>query len=131
MKKDYVSALVSIIIIGVVLAVVNTLLYISPDMATSLQNFIYPLVVTYVFFLALSLIIVGILIKVNQTNNQQLGFAFLLLTGVKMAISYFMARPILTKTVDDPTEKINFFIIFLMFLAIEAYYTARLLNKKQ
>lgn len=131
MKKDYLSILVSVTVIGVILAIVNSLLYFSPEMASSQENFIYPLPVTYGFFLVLSLIILGILLRVNETNKDQLGFAFLLLTGIKMAISYFMARPILSKATADSTEKINFFVIFLMFLVIEAYYTARLLNKKQ
>lgn len=131
MYKNYISTFVSVIVIGVILAVVNILLYLSPELASSQQNFIYPLPVVYVFFVALSVIILGILIKISEKNEQQIGFAFLLLTGIKMALSYFMARPILSKTDGDTTEKINFFVVFLLFLVIEAYYTARLLNKQQ
>lgn len=131
MIKSYLNIFVPVTVIAVILAVLNILLYFHPGLAASRQTFIYPLPVVYGFFLLLSIIILGILIKVSEKNEQQIGFAFLLLTGVKMALSYFMVSPILGKAEPDATEKINFFVVFLIFLVIEAYYTARLLNKKQ
>ena len=48
-----------------------------------------------------------------------------------MAICYLIARPIISKGEAAATEKVNFFVIFIVYLVIEAYYTARLLNNKQ
>jgi hypothetical protein len=71
------------------------------------------------------------LIRIGKNSKEQIGYAFLLLTAVKMALSYVLVRPILEASKENPTEKVNFFAIFILFLAIEAYYTARLLNNKQ
>jgi hypothetical protein len=81
--------------------------------------------------LVFSIVILGVLIKISIKNKEQLGYAFLFFTSAKMAASYFFARPIIRHSAENPTEKVNFFVIFILFLAIEAYYTARLLNNKQ
>ena len=91
----------------------------------------YSLYFIYGFFTLSSFLILGILVFVNSKNAAQTGYAFLLLTAVKMGASYVLAKPLLTKTIEFPTEKLNFFIVFTLFLAIEAYFTARLLNNKQ
>ncbi|ALM50751.1 hypothetical protein AMR72_09975 [Flavobacterium psychrophilum] len=116
---------------AVVFFIVNFLVYQIPGMEYEIQGFQYPLALVYAFFLIFSLIILGILIKVSTISHTQVGFAFLLLTTIKMAGSYVFIRPILANTGQNPTEKVNFFVIFILFLAIEAYYTARLLNNKQ
>lgn len=131
MDKNYTSVFIRTAGIAVVFFIVNFLVYQIPGMEYAMQDFQYPLALVYVFFLVLSLIILGILIKISAKNKEQLGYAFLLLTSIKMALSYVFARPIITHTGENSTEKVNFFVIFILFLAIEAYYTARLLNNKQ
>ncbi|MDV6167707.1 DUF6168 family protein [Flavobacterium sp. DG1-102-2] len=129
MDKNYLSFFFKTILFTGVLLVINILFFqfiLIPD-----QEFYYPLPVTYIFFCVFSLIIIGILIKISTKNKEQLGYAFLLLTSIKMALSYVFARPIIAQAGGNPTEKVNFFVIFILFLAIEAYYTARLLNNKQ
>lgn len=118
-------------LIGVVCLVVNILIYKIPSLNITNDSFIYPLPVVYLFFLVLSLIILYVLIRIGKKNQEQMGYAFLLLTAGKMALSYVFARPMLTKAVENSSEKVNFFAVFILFLAIEAYYTARLLNNKQ
>lgn len=130
MKKNTSRIFITTVIIAVVLFVVNILLYNIPGIGLSADGFVYPIAVTYLMFLILTLIVLGILVFIAAKNKAQLGYAFLFLTAVKMAICYVLARPILAKTIDNATEKNNFFIIFILFLAIEAYYTARLLNNK-
>ncbi|WP_417352886.1 DUF6168 family protein [Flavobacterium alkalisoli] len=130
MKKKYASALLRLAIIAIVLFGLNTLLYLIPDIGLATDNFIYPISVVYLFFFVFSAVIISVLIFISGKNREQLGYAFLFLTGAKMAISYVLARPVINKLSENPTEKINFFVIFILFLIIEAYYTARLLNNK-
>lgn len=131
MDKKYISIFVKTTVIAVVSLIINFLIYQVPDLKSSMGDFVYPLPVTYLFFLVFSLIILVVLVRISIKNKEQLGYAFLFLTSVKMAASYFFARPILAHSAENPTEKVNFFVIFILFLAIEAYYTARLLNNKQ
>ena len=96
------------------------------------NSFVYSITLLYGLFAMLSLVIVFALIKVKQVALNNVGYAFLAFTTVKMVIAYALLRPIihihLQKT---PAEKINFFIVFIYFLVIETYITIRILNNKQ
>lgn len=96
------------------------------------DKFIYSTPLLYLLFSVLSAIIVSLLMKVKQTAVDSVGYAFLALTTVKMVIAYALLRPIihihLPKT---PAEKMNFFVVFIYFLAIETFLTIRILNNKQ
>jgi hypothetical protein len=96
------------------------------------SDFIYSTPLLYGIFAALSLVIVFLLIKVKKNAPDSVGYAFLALTTVKMVIAYALLRPIirihLPKT---PAEKINLFVVFIYFLAIETILTIRILNNKQ
>ncbi|KAF2518964.1 hypothetical protein E0W68_06820 [Flavobacterium salilacus subsp. salilacus] len=128
--KKHIGIFIVTAIIAVVLLVANLFIYRLPGLEGAAKNFIYTLPVVYLFFFVFTIIILGVLVIIGKKRNEQLGYIFLFLTSAKMGLSYLFARPILAKTIDDPTEKINFFIVFILFLAIEAYYTARLLNNK-
>ena len=129
MKKNL-GIFITTTLIAAVLLVLNILLYQMPDLKGETDSFIYPLPVVYLFFYVFTVVILALLIVISKKKKEQLGYVFLFLTAAKMGFSYLFARPILTKTIEDPTEKINFFIVFILFLVIEAYYTARLLNNK-
>jgi len=131
MDKKYLSVFIKTALVALIALLINYGLYQLPQLKGQDAGFIYPLWGIYIFFFIFSVIILGILIKISGKNLTQVGYAFLLLTGVKMAASYFMAKPIIAKTIEFPTEKANFFAVFVLFLAIEAYFTARLLNNKQ
>lgn len=96
------------------------------------DKFIYSIPLLYLLFAVLSAVIVLLLMKVKQTAVDSVGYAFLALTTVKMVIAYALLRPIihihLPKT---PAEKLNFFVVFIYFLAIETFITIRILNNKQ
>jgi hypothetical protein len=97
-----------------------------------LQNFHFPIEVLYGFFSVCSLLIIFILIKVNQKNIDNVGYTFLLVTCIKMALSYVVLSPILNSGSSNVKfEKLNFFIIFALFLTIETIITVRILNNKQ
>ncbi|WP_264520064.1 hypothetical protein [Flavobacterium sp. N1994] len=96
------------------------------------DQFIYSTPLLYLLFMLFSMVIVFILMKVKEVMMNSVGYAFLAFTTLKMAIAYLLLRPIihihLPKT---PTEKMNFFVVFIYFLAIETILTIRILNNKQ
>jgi len=95
------------------------------------QGFHYPIEVVYGFFFSCSLILMLILVKVKEKNIDNVGYTFLLVTCVKMGLSYLLLSPILnSENVNLRYEKINFFIIFAVFLALETIVTIRMLNTK-
>ena len=96
------------------------------------ETFYYSLERLYAVFSALSFIIIFILLKIKERNFDQLGMSFLLLTSSKMVFYYFLLKPILKiRHYDSPTEKINFFVLFVLFLTIEVVVTIRILSEKQ
>lgn len=94
--------------------------------------FIYSLEMLYAFFGVCSLLIVSALKIIRAKSIHNVGFAYLLLTTVKMGIAYFFLRPILSFDLPKTAvEKMSFLIIFMYFLALETLVTIRILNNKQ
>jgi hypothetical protein len=49
-----------------------------------------------------------------------------------MIFLFLILKPILkSNTAENTLEKMNFFVIFMLFLAIETILTIRILNEKQ
>lgn len=95
-------------------------------------TFYYSLLELYSFFTICSLVIIFILIKVKQADINNVGNAFLLLTLVKIAITFAFLSPLLASSSKYiHTEKMNSFMIFAVFLTIETVVTIRILNNKQ
>jgi hypothetical protein len=96
------------------------------------KNFHYSITTIYAFFIICSLLIVLILIRMKEKNIDSVGNTFLLITCIKMALSYIFVLPILENiTKSGQLEKFNFFVVFALFLSIETIVTIRILNKKQ
>ncbi|WP_293874393.1 hypothetical protein [Flavobacterium sp.] len=96
------------------------------------DHFVYSTPVLYSFFMLFSLIIVFILMKVKEVMINSVGYAFFAFTTLKMAMAYLLLRPIIqTHLPKTPAEKMNFFVVFIYFLAIETILTIRILNNKQ
>lgn len=103
--------------------------FVSPE---ETNHWNYSISFLYIVFFIFSCIILSILLFVKRKNLDYVGYTFLILTSIKMGISYFILRPILLTTTDEfSLEKKNFFVIFIYFLAIETFLTIRILNKKQ
>lgn len=95
-------------------------------------KFLYSVEFLYLFFYVLSCVVFIILIKVKERSFDNVGMSFLLSTTVKMIFCYLILKPILQiKSYDNTIEKINFFMTFALFLAIETVLTIRILNEKQ
>lgn len=95
------------------------------------QTFYYSLEQLYGIFFILSFVIIFILLMIKKRNFDQLGMSFLLLTSSKLVFYYLLLKPILNRThYDIRIEKINFFVLFVLFLTIETVLTIRILSKK-
>jgi hypothetical protein len=98
----------------------------------AIAHFVYSIELLYLFFGISSVFIVFLLVKINQKNINNVGLTFLLVTSIKMGLAFFFLQPILnSKTEFIKIEKMNFFIIFIVFLIIETSVTIKILNKKQ
>ena len=76
--------------------------------------------------------IILILIIIKKKSIDYVGYVFMLLTCIKMGITFYFAQPILAlKEKNNSIEYKNFLILFLIFLAVETIISIRILNKKQ
>lgn len=97
-----------------------------------LQHFHFTLETLYGFFSFCSVLIIFILIKVKQKNIDNVGFSFIWVTFIKMGLCYALLTAISqSENGNIRFEKINFFLIFALFLTIETIVTIRFLNNKQ
>ncbi len=129
--KKY-KPLIEVTLLSILVYLVHKLVFFLNQNNPNLQGFHFPIEVVYGFFFSCSLLIILILIKVNEKNIDNVGFTFLLVTFIKMALSYVVLSPILNSgNLNVRTEKIDFFIIFALFLTIETIVTVRILNIKQ
>lgn len=127
--KKY-QPILEVILLSVVVYFVHKLVFFLNADNPKFQNFHLPIEAVYVFFFLCSTLILFVIIKVKTKNIDNVGYTFLLVTFVKMVLSYAVLSPILhSGNVNMKFEKINFFIIFALFLAIETFVTIRLLNK--
>jgi len=93
---------------------------------------VYSVEELYGLFFLFTAVILAILIVISQKGVDNVGFTYLFLTGGKMLIAYVLMQPILNvKHAFAFSEKINFFVIFILFLIIETVLTIRMLNNKQ
>jgi hypothetical protein len=124
--------LIEVVSLSILVYSIHKLVFFLNENHPKLQGFHFPIEVVYGFFFISSLLIIFILIKVYEKSIDNVGFTFLLLTCLKIGISYVVLLPILNS--GNPnlrTEKIDFFIIFALFLTIETIVTVRMLNNKQ
>lgn len=119
-------------IISIIAFVINFFLVENVIPKHELVKWTYSIANLYSMFFVFSVFIMSLLLFVRTKNLDYVGYTYLIVTSVKMGIAYFLLRPILATTTDEnSTEKINFFIVFICFLAIETLLTIRILNNKQ
>lgn len=118
-----------VFLISIVAYSVHKLFFFLNENNPKFQNFYFTIEAIYGFFFFCTVIILLILIKVKSINIDNVGHTFLLLTCIKMAISYVVLLPILhSGNQNIEIEKLNFFLIFALFLATETIITIRILN---
>ncbi|OYQ45982.1 hypothetical protein [Flavobacterium aurantiibacter] len=82
------------------------------------------------FFVLAAAICMSIVLLVSRKNFDQTGMSFLAVTTVKM-IPAFVVIKFAREQVDETLAIQMGYSGFLLFLAIEVYFTYRLLNNKQ
>ena len=107
-----------------------THLVLIPFFVKDVSSFEHSLVFLYSFFTACSLLIVFALVRMSLKKKDSVGHTFMLLTCIKMVLAYVLLHPILNSVrADVKAEKINFFLIFALFLTIETTVAIRMLNQ--
>lgn len=66
---------------------------------------------------------------VKNKNEAILGYVFLVTLTLKVIACYVFIEPVLHNEPINAFEKGYFFILFVLFLGIDVYFTVRLLNK--
>jgi hypothetical protein len=129
--KKY-QPILEVLLLSAVVYFVHKLVFFLNENNPKFQNFHFPIEIVYGFFFVCSVVILLVLIKVKEKNIDNVGYTFLLVTFIKMAVSYAVLSPILDSGNSNVRiEKLNFFIIFALFLTIETIVTARILNNKR
>ena len=128
--KKY-QPILEVFLLSVVVYLVHKLFFFLNANNPKFQNFHFSIEMVDGFFFICSLVILFILVKVKTKSIDYVGYTFILVTFVKMALSYAVLSPILhSGNPNMKIERINFFIIFALFLTIETIVTIRLLNSK-
>jgi hypothetical protein len=128
--KKY-QPIIEILSISVLAYLVHKLFFYLKGSDLNYNHFYYPIEIIYGFFLICSVIILLILIRIKSKNIDNVGYTFLLVTCIKMGLSYAVLSPILNSGNSNAGyEKINFFVVFALFLTIETIVTIRILNNE-
>lgn len=129
--KQYRPLLIATVF-ALVFYIINKLLFLLPDFSSKYTSYHHSLETLYLFFWCCCMLIMVVLVNVHRRSPDNTGYTYMGATLLQMGLSYIMLRPILHSAAQGNNfEKINFFIIFILFLAIETVITIRLLNNKQ
>jgi hypothetical protein len=132
MKLQQFQPLLEVLIAAIMCFGIHSLFFYYNQNNPNYQHFNFSLTAIYGFFLACSLVIILLLLLVKQRSIDNVGFTFLFATCLKIGISFALLMPILNSTISNiGYEKINFFIVFAIFLTIETTVTIRILNNNQ
>ena len=132
MKLKKFQPLLEVLIAAILCFGIHNLFFYYNQNNPNYQHFHFDLTTIYSFFLTCSLIIILLLLFVKQRSIDNVGFTFLFATCLKIGISFALLMPILnSKIANIGYEKINFFIVFAIFLSIETVVTVRILNNNQ
>lgn len=131
MNLKKLQPILEVFILSLFVYVLHKLVFLLNDNNPKLLDFNFSLETIYEFFFSCSVIIIFTLIMVKEKSIHNVGNTFLLVTCIKIAISFVILSPILQSgNPNVGTEKFNFFLIFALFLTIETIVTARILNRK-
>ncbi len=121
--------------IGILLAVITIAYLINKALLLLFKidtsNFAYAVEILNLFFALFSIVTLVVLQKIKQINIDIVGNAFLLLSSVKMLLSYLIVKPILKSTSSYAVlERWHFFGILIFYLMLDTLIVIYLLNTK-
>lgn len=131
MKLQIFKTLIATLSLAIVFFFINRIILQSNFYHSNFDLFSTSLEFIYFILVLFSVIILTTTIVVNSKNKDIVGMTFMLMTTVKVGVLYFIFRKIVSSSNENSVERINFFIVFILFLAMETLITIRLLNKKQ
>lgn len=131
MKLQVFKTVILTLLIAVVLFFGNKLILQTDSFNQNFELFSHSLETIYAICCAFSVVILVTLLIVNSKNKDVVGLTFLLITSIKAGIILFVFSDIIGSSNKNTVERINFFVVFILFLTIETLITIRLLNKKQ
>jgi hypothetical protein len=107
-------------------------LYQFTSLGQTAASFQFSLLQLYLFFGISAFLLLGILSFLPKRFTDNLGFVFIWLTLLKMALAYWFFYAVTASSAAANTiEKRQVFMVFAWFLAIETYLSARILNNTQ
>ncbi|MFT5754596.1 MAG: hypothetical protein ACI924_001833 [Flavobacterium sp.] len=110
--------------------VIHLLIFQISFLKENQDTFYYSIPFLYMLYFVFSIVTLFILDFIAKKSFENVGFAFLFLSSLQIGLSYLIIKPILESPIENSIEKWNFFTIMFIFLAIEAFVTIRILNKK-
>lgn len=132
MKKELFQSVLLLVLVAFSAFLIHKLTFYILNFLTIENQFQYSILTLYSYFTFLSLVIIIILFFIKRKEINNVGNSFMLLTILQMPFAYLLLHSILNSSSKHASfEKINFFIIFLLFLAIETVVSIRILNNKQ
>ena len=118
--------IVQISSIGLVVYTVQKILFKILNLDTA--SFQINLEIIHAIMLVFSLIIMIILNVVFKKNKDVVGMTFLLITSVKVCLIYAIGSYFILDS-GNAIEKWNFYGLFVLYLGLETFFTARRLNR--
>lgn len=131
MKVQILKTIFATIGMALLLFFINRLILTHPNFKAGFELFQVSLTFIYFLFTLFSILILVTLIFVQRKNNDVVGMSFMLITTFKTILYYVIFSKIISTDNANTVERINFFVVFILFLVIETLITIRLLNKKQ
>ena len=131
MKVQILKTIAFTIVLALVFFFLTKLILENTHFSSNFKLYQVALENIYSIFTLFSIVIFFTLIIVNQKNKDVVGMTFMLVTTFKTGLSYFLFSNIVSSNNQNEVERINFFVVFVLFLAMETLITIRLLNKKQ
>ncbi|MFO7702876.1 MAG: hypothetical protein R6V37_07825 [Psychroflexus maritimus] len=126
MKNIYVKQGIILFVMHLVLMLITLLL------ENTVTEFFYSVPLVFLFFFISTLAVVFLITWVNQNFKDYVGFAFMGLLLVKgLACILFLIPSFLSEPKPNFKDLMLFFIPYFIFLAYEAVFSIRLINRSE
>lgn len=126
MKNIYVKQGIMLLVMHLVLMLITLLL------ENTVTKFFYSVPLVFLFFFISTLAVVFLITWVNQNFKDYVGFAFMGLLLVKgLACILFLIPSFLSEPKPNFKDLMLFFIPYFIFLAYEAVFSIRLINRSE